>query len=322
MSVLITGGMGFIGLHTVKAFVDAGEQVVATYRETWRPQPFLADAVASGQVVYEQADIGVPGVLVGLARKHQAQSIVHLAIHGRALPDPGDDLRINMDKLAVLLDAARHAGVRRITTASSSAIYFDAPAGPFHEDQPISLSTRLQPAAFKRAWEILSCNYADNYAASGDFELVTLRIGGVYGPLYRSLFNLPSRLVHAAVKGEAPDLSPERGGVPFAGDAVDMPYVGDVAEGIRTVHTARALSHRLYNLGTGAVTTNAQILAAVQAAVPGFEAPLQEGTGPRHRADAYMDTTRLTGELGWRPRRTLAEGIAAYADWLRAGNPF
>ena len=48
MTVLITGGMGFIGLHTVEAFLDAGEDVVATYRETWRMPSFLESHLGAG----------------------------------------------------------------------------------------------------------------------------------------------------------------------------------------------------------------------------------------------------------------------------------
>ena len=43
MTVLITGGMGFIGLHTTKALVEAGEDVVITYYQTWREPSFIKD---------------------------------------------------------------------------------------------------------------------------------------------------------------------------------------------------------------------------------------------------------------------------------------
>ncbi len=43
MTTLITGGMGFIGLHTARAFLDAGEDVVITYFQTWREPSFMKD---------------------------------------------------------------------------------------------------------------------------------------------------------------------------------------------------------------------------------------------------------------------------------------
>ena len=111
MKVLVTGGMGFIGSHTVEAFLDAGHDVVATYYETWRVPSFLEPHVGK-RLVYEQADVGAAGVVLGLVRRHGVDGIVHLAIHGRAQADAGEDLRANMDKISLLLDAARESGVK------------------------------------------------------------------------------------------------------------------------------------------------------------------------------------------------------------------
>ena len=316
MTVLITGGMGFIGLHTVRAFLDAGVDVVATYRQTWRPPSFLADEIGK-RVLYEQADVGEPGVLVGLARTHRVDGIVHLAIHGRAMPDPGDDLRANMEKLSIVLDAARDAEVRRISLASSSAPYFGLPHGPFHEDDPLPMPSVISPEAFKKAWEILSMNYA----AQSGIDLVNMRLSGVYGPMYASMFNLPSRLCHAAARGTEPDFSADRGGVPFAEDAADMTYVKDVARGILAVQQAGTLQHRLYNVGSGRATSNAEFVAAVNAVKPAANIAIQDGKSPRYRADARLDVTRAREELGFAPAYTHETAVADYIAWLEDGNP-
>ena len=59
MTTLITGGMGFIGLHTAKAFVDAGEDVVITYYQTWREPSFIKDEFGK-RVIVEKADVSQP----------------------------------------------------------------------------------------------------------------------------------------------------------------------------------------------------------------------------------------------------------------------
>jgi len=316
MTVLITGGMGFIGLHTVRAFLDAGVDVVATYRETWRPPSFLADEIGK-RVLYEQADVGEPGVLLGLARKHGVDGIVHLAIHGRAMPDPGDDLRANMGKLSAVLDAARAAEVRRISLASSSAPYFGLPYGPFHEDDPLPMPSGISPEAFKKAWEILSMNYA----VQSGLDLVNMRLSGVYGPMYASMFNLPSRLCHAAARGAEPDFSADRGGVPFAEDAADMTYVKDIAHGILAVQQADTLHHRVYNVGSGRATSNGEFVAAVNAAKPAANIAIQDGRSPSYRADARLDVSRARDELGFTPAYTHETAVADYIAWLEAGHP-
>jgi UDP-glucose 4-epimerase len=314
MTVLITGGMGFIGLHTVEAFLDAGDEVVATYRETWRMPSFLEARVGHG-LTYEQADIGEPGVVHALANKHKVDGIVHMAIHGQAQPDAGSDLRINMDKLSLLLDASRDAGVRRISLASSSAPYFGVPEGPFREDQPLPIESVISPEAFKKAWEILTLNYAKQ----SEIDLINMRLSGVYGPMYASMRHLPSRLVHAAVRGIEPDFSPAFGGVPFAGDTGDLTYVKDIARGIAIVHNASTLEHRTYNIGSGRATSNAETLSAVQKLKPGFAPTLQDGHSPRFRANAYSDIARMQ-QLGYAPAYTIETAIADYAAWLEAGN--
>ena len=315
MTVLITGGMGFIGLHTVEAFLNAGENVVATYRETWRMPSFLA-AHLGDRLSFEQTDIGEPGALLAIARKHHVDGIVHMAIHGTAQTDPGNDLRVNMDKISLLLDAARDAGVRRISLASSSAPYFGVAEGPFREDQPLPIDSVISPEAFKKAWEILTLNYAK--AAS--IDLVNMRLSGAYGPMYASMRNLPSRLVHAAVHGTEPDFSPAFGGMPYADDAQDLTFVKDIARGIVLVHNADALAHRTYNIGSGRATSNAEFLNAVRQVKQSFDAALEPGPSTRLKTNGYDDITRIQSELGYAPTFTCQSPIAAYIAWLEAGN--
>ena len=250
MTTLITGGLGFIGAHTVRAFAEAGERVVATFYESHRVPTFLAPFVGD-TVVLEQCDVGAPGAVEALAKKHGVDGIVQLAIHRRSSTDPGEDLRVNMEKLSYLLDGARAAGVKRVCWASNGAIFAELPQGPFHEETPVPLTGRVQPGAYKKAWEVLVYNYANNYAASADVEFVSMRISGVFGPTYRSMLNLPSRLCHAAARGEAPDFSEQRGGVPFAEDTYDLTYAPDVAEAIRALQMASSLEHRVYNISRG-----------------------------------------------------------------------
>ncbi|MCY4581532.1 MAG: GDP-mannose 4,6-dehydratase, partial [Chloroflexi bacterium] len=98
MTVLITGGMGFIGLHTARAFVDAGEDVVITYYQTWREPSFIKDEYGK-RVIVEKADVSEPSVIEEVARKYKAEHIVHLAVPGVMALGPYDDYRVNMNGL-------------------------------------------------------------------------------------------------------------------------------------------------------------------------------------------------------------------------------
>ncbi len=321
MTTIITGGLGFIGAHAVRAFAEAGERVVATSYESGRVPTFLQPHIGAG-VTLERCDVSEPGAIEALARKHGADGVVHLAIHRRASADPGEDVRVNMDKLSRMLDGALAAGVRRVCWASNGAIFAELPEGPFHEETPVLLTGRVQPGAFKKAWEVLAHNYANNYAASTEMEVVSMRISGVFGPTYRSMLNLPSRLCHAASRGEAPDFSERFGGVPFADDEFDLTYAPDVAEAIRSLQLAPSLAHRVYNIGRGATVAAADLVEAVRAVKPGFEADLQPGRSSRYRPNAFLANERIAAETGWRPAYAIPAAIADYAAWLDSGEEF
>ena len=321
MTTIITGGLGFIGAHAVRAFAEAGERVVATSYESGRVPTFLQPHIGAG-VTLERCDVSEPGAIEALARKHGADGVVHLAIHRRASADPGEDVRVNMDKLSRMLDGALAAGVRRVCWASNGAIFAELPEGPFHEETPVLLTGRVQPGAFKKAWEVLVHNYANNYAASAEMEVVSMRISGVFGPTYRSMLNLPSRLCHAASRGEAPDFSERFGGVPFADDEFDLTYAPDVAEAIRSLQLAPSLAHRVYNIGRGATVTAAELVEAVRAVKPGFETDLQPGRSSRYRPDAFLANERIAAETGWRPAYAIPAAIADYVAWLDSGEEF
>lgn len=321
MTTIVTGGLGFIGSHTVRALAEAGEQVVATSYESARVPSFLEPHVGNG-VAIERCDLDEPGAIEAVARKHGADGVVHLALHRRASADPGEDIRVNMDKLSHLFDGARAAGVKRFCWASNGAMFAELPEGPFHEETPVLLTGRVQPGAFKKAWEVLVHNYANNYAATTDMEVVSMRISGVFGPTYRSMLNLPSRLCHAASRGHEPDFSERFGGVPFAGDTFDITYAPDVAGAIRSLRLAPSLAHTVYNVGRGETVTAAGLLDAVRAAKPGFDATLREGRSARYRPNACLDNERITAETGWRPAWTVPAAIADYIAWLDSGEEF
>ena len=103
--------MGFIGLHTARAFLDAGQDVVITWYRTWREPDFIKDEYGK-RVIVEKADVSRGSVIKDLAVKHGADHIVHLAVPGLGALDPAGDYRVNMDGLIGVLEAAREAGVR------------------------------------------------------------------------------------------------------------------------------------------------------------------------------------------------------------------
>jgi UDP-glucose 4-epimerase len=309
--------MGFIGLHTAKAIVDAGEDVVVTMWRTRREPDFIKPYLGN-RVKVETVDVVDADGLVKAGEKHNVDGIVHLAVPGLGALTPAEDYKTNMDGLLNILQVAEKLKVKRLSVASSVAVYAGLGDGPYKEDDRLPLESHNPTEAFKKAFEILGLHYAER----AGMDVVMLRIAGIWGPLYHTMANLPSRLTHAAVKGTDPNLAGGRGGVPFAEDTGDLCYVKDCASGIQKVQMADKLSGRIYNVAGGKATPWGDLLKSVQKAVPGFNADLKPGKGPGHKKDAYLGLTRTTADTGYQPKWSLDDAVKDYADWIRAGNQF
>ncbi len=307
--VLITGGMGFIGLHTARRFLDAGEDVVVTRYQTNREPDFIKDEIGK-RVKVEQLDLSAGHDCVEVVRKHKVDSIVHLAVPGLGALSAAQDFSANMLGLINILEAGRLNGVKRVSIASSGSVYTGVP-GPFKEDMHLPMVGRSATESYKKAFELIGQHYGDRTGMS----VVILRITGIYGPLYHSMANLPSRLCHAAVRGTTPNLA-ARGGVPYEEDGQDLTYCKDCALGIQLVHT-NAKQHRVYNVGGGRAITNGEMVRAAAKAVPGFQAQLQPGKGPNWRPDPYVDNARAEAEVGYKPQFDVDKAFDDYVGWLR-----
>jgi UDP-glucose 4-epimerase len=86
-------------------------------------------------------------------------------------------------------------------------------------------------------------------------------------------------------------------------------------------HTARALldlgESGAYNVSTGRLVRNSEVVAAINAVVPGANITLPEGRNPDRPPDNYLDTTRLRADTGFRPAYDVERAVPDYVDWLR-----
>jgi UDP-glucose 4-epimerase len=309
--ILITGGMGFIGLHTAKRCIDAGERVVLTQFHVRREPDFIKDELGSRAAV-DVLDVTNSDAVREVVRKHNVDSIIHLAVPGLGALTPSEEFRTNTEGLINTLDAAKEANVRRVSLASSLAVYANVGQGPWKENVPLPVISTNPTEAYKKTFEILGLFYARQTG----LDVVALRIGGIYGPLYHSMANLPSRLTHAAVKGTKPELA-GRGGAAVAGDYGDMCYVKDCAQGIQKVHMAAELPNKIYNIGAGKATMNGELADAVNKAVPGANITLPEGSSGRSGPGSYCDLTQISADVGYKPEYDVYKGVADYAEWLQ-----
>jgi UDP-glucose 4-epimerase len=310
--ILVTGGLGSIGSHTARALLDLGESVVLTAHRSTRLPEFLAGEPA-GRVVVEPLDTADEASFLDVGKRHEITGIVHLAAARYDLPDPVEYLRADTQGLLNALRAATVWGVRRFSVASSISVYAGVDEVPWREDAPLPVVAAHQIPVFKKTAEL----FATLTGASAGFDAVSLRIGTVWGPLGlpdSPFFALP-RLLSAAVRGEDPDLTPPRPAA-YADDAGDLCYVKDCGRAIALLMLAERLNHSAYNVSTGRLVTYGEVVAAINAVVPGANLTLPEGRNPDRPPDNYLDTTRLQADTGFRPEYDVERAVPDYVAWL------
>jgi UDP-glucose 4-epimerase len=80
---------------------------------------------------------------------------------------------------------------------------------------------------------------------------------------------------------------------------------------------AERLSHRTYNVSSGRLVRTSEVVAAINATVPGASITVPEGRNPARPPDNYLDTARLRADTGFRPEYHVERAVADYAGWLR-----
>jgi len=318
--ILVTGGLGFIGLHTTRALLEAGETcVLVQRREPVLPED-LADE-AGRRVFCERVDVDDLAALLDVGTRHKITGIVHLA--GSVPWPPGADEPVDGARKAIgsLLNVVQAAGewqVPRVGIASSVGVYGGVTAEPpYREDLPLPMTSGHVIPAFKKAGELL-CDYL---AGAAGIEILSYRISpwGPGGNPFSSFMALP-QLVRAAARGTAPDFSTLRSPV-YADDGLDVCYVKDGARAIALLQLAPRLNHRTYNIASGKLVANREVAAALKELVPDALIELPErGRSAGSGQPAWLDITRLREDTGYQPAYDTGRAVADYLAWLREGH--
>ena len=310
--VLVTGGAGFIGSHTVDRLVAGGHRVVVLDDLRTGKRANLAAhgalTFASGapvELVVADVSHGLFAPLAAITAAHgPITRIVHLAaqvsvVH--SLTNPLVDVQVNYVGTVQVLEYARAVAARKVVFASSAAVYGDTPVVPVAEDAP------CRPLSPYGVDKLASEHMLGAYAATHGVATTPLRFFNVYGP--RQDPSSPYSGVISIFADRA------RAGRPLTifGDGQqsrDFVYVGDVARAIAAAAEADGGDGTAMNVGTGRETTVRQLAETVVAlAGTGVEivhAPAR--AGEIVRSLARVD--RIAGVLGWRAELALADGLA------------
>jgi nucleoside-diphosphate-sugar epimerase len=187
-------------------------------------------------------------------------------------------------------------------------------SGTVDEEHPIALPSMFPILAYQKIVEVA----ADQFAKKTGINTICARLMGMFGPFDGAELGLPARLVHAAVTGKPPSFEDVFFG--NADDATDLLYIKDMARAIALLQTAEKLQYDVYNISSGKLTPNRELVEVVQRVVPNFKVDLPPGRFPFPPLP-LLETKRLQADTGFSPQFDTQSAIRHYVDWLKAGNP-
>lgn len=301
MNCLVTGGAGFIGSNLVQLLLQKGHRVTVldTLNTGFRSNLPL------DQVHFINGDIRDYSIVQKAVENTEA--VFHLAAsvgNTKSIEHPFIDATTNYIGTLNLLEASRHAGVKRFVFSSSAGIFGELKTFPINEDHPVEPDTPY--GAAKLGAEKLALSYGKLHGIG----VVVLRYFNVYGPnqRYDEYGNVIPKFVFRLLKGEK---------INIYGDGEqtrDFINSRDVALANYLAATTGATGP--YNVGSGTSITINKLADMILSALGKTKDSVQYAP-PRAGdvRDSKADLTRITAKLGFTPSVTLEQGIPEYVAW-------
>jgi len=291
---IVTGGAGFIGSHMVDLLLARGYRVRVIDNLVGGREANLRQHADSPHLSFERRDIRACTTDDALFR--EATFVFHFAGIGDIVPSiehPTEYMDVNVQGTVRVLEAARHAGVRKLVYAASSSCYGLA-AVPTREDHPIA--PQYPYGLSKYLGEMSAFHWHQVYR----LPVNSIRIFNAYGTRSRTSG------AYGAVFGVF--LRQKLAGKPFTlvGDGSqrrDFLYASDVAEAFLAAAETERVGE-VYNLGAGkpqSVNRLVELLGGPVVHIP---------KRPGEPDCTWADITKITRDLGWRPRVSFEEGVA------------
>ena len=326
MTILVTGGAGFIGSNFILDWLAAvGEPVVNLDALTYAGNLHNLDAIqGDARHVFVQGDIGDRALVDRLLADRRPRAVLHFAAEShvdRSIHGPGEFMRTNVMGSFTLLEAVRSywsglpepdKAAFRFQHVSTDEVYGSlAPGAPAftetHAYEPNSPYSASKAASdhLVRAWH-------HTYG----LPVVTTNCSNNYGPYHFPEKLIPLTIVNALAGKPLPVYGDGR-------QVRDWLYVCDHASAIRAV-LARGRVGQTYNIGGGCEKANLEIVHTVCALLDELR---PDPAGPHRRLISHVkdrpghdrryaiDARKIERELGWRPAETFETGIRKTVQW-------
>ena len=331
-SVLLSGGAGYIGSHTVVALIDAGYQpVILDDFSNSHPAVLERLQQLTGQTIAcERGNLLDTDFVATVLRRYQCVAAIHFAgfkAVGESVTQPLKYYANNVGSLLSLLQAMQGTDCRSIVFSSSATVYGDPASVPINEQFPCAPASPSGQTKLVCEDLLASLHAADASWRVGVlryFNPVGAHASGAIGEDPNGISNNLMPYVSQVAVGKRSKLQVfgQDYATPDGTGVRDYLHVSDLAEGhvaaLRTL-LARAQSFTV-NLGTGAGTSVLELLHAFERA-SGRAVPFE--FAPRRAGDVaqlFADVSLAESLLGWRASRTLDDMCRDAWHWQQ-GNP-
>jgi len=321
MTLLVTGGAGFIGSAVVRAAVARGRAVVNLDALTYAACLDNVASVADSPLYrFEQADIRDRAALDRVFAAHRPDAVMHLAAEShvdRSIDAPGDFIDTNITGTYNLLEAARAHWDRagRPDSFRFHHISTDEVFGSLGATGQFTETTPYDPRSPYSASKAASDHLVRAWGATYGLPVLLTNCSNNYGP-----YHFPEKLVPVTILNALAGKP-----LPIYGDGAnvrDWLYVEDHADALLCVLDRGAVGQS-YNIGGENERTNLELVQTICAILDRLHpGPAPYGDlitfvtdRPGHDARYAIDPTRIRDDLGWRPGVTVDEGLERTVAW-------
>ena len=319
MTILVTGGAGFIGANFIFYWLSAhpGDRVVCVDKLTYAGNlSTLSPALERPEFRFVRADICDRAAVSRLFEEERPEAVVNFAAEShvdRSIEDPGVFLRTNVMGTAALLDACRAFRTPRFHQVSTDEVYGDLPLD--RPDLRFTEMTNLRASspysASKASADLLTLAYCRTY----ELPATVSRCSNNYGP-----YQFPEKLIPLMIANALGDKP-----LPVYGtgkNVRDWLYVEDHCRAIDLI-LRKGEPGQVYNIGGNHEMENIALVRCICRELGKPESLITYVTDRKgHDLRYAIDATKIERELGWRPETDFEDGIRRTIRWYLDNRPW
>ncbi len=317
MKVLVTGGAGYIGSHTVRELSERGHDVVVL--DTLE----MGHRGAIGNVKLYQESITDGVMLDRIFTQEKPEAVIHFAAYkapGESMTQPGKFFHNNVDGTLSLLEAMVHHNTRNIVFSSSCSIFGTPKTLPIAEDTPFHPESVYGESKLMCETLLKWYDRTKNirYSALRYFNASGASLDNTIGEVWDHTQNLIPLMMKAAV-GRTPSMTLFGTDYPTPDGTAIRDYIHVVDLAVAHVkaleYIVRTNKSTVYNLGSGKGNSVQEVITAAKR-ICGHDFKVEHG--PRRPGDpiaVYADRNKAERELGWKPRYDLQTILETAWRW-------